>query len=65
MVEVKLKEWGNSIGVILPSETLKDLRLHKGDKIEISIVTKKRIDGFGICAGAKPFKEDEEFHLEF
>ena len=65
MVEVELKEWGNSIGVILPSETLKDFGLHKGDKVELEIIAKKRRDGFGICKGAAPFKEEEDSHLEF
>ena len=29
MVEVELKEWGNSLGVIVPVEKLKELGLHK------------------------------------
>lgn len=65
MVEVKLKEWGNSLGVIVPAEKLKELRLHKGDKIEIDIVQKRRMDGFGICKRAMPFEEEKEAHEEF
>jgi len=65
MVEVELREWGNSIGVILPSEKLKRLSLRKGDKIEIEIIVKKRVDGFGVCKGAKSFEEEEEGHGEF
>jgi len=65
MVEVELKEWGNSLGVIMPSEKLKELGLHKGDRIDIDIVQKKRIEGFGICKEAKPFKEEKEAHEEF
>lgn len=65
MVEVELKEWGNSVGVILPSETLKELDLKKGDKIEIDIVKKKRVDGFGTAKGLKPFEEEDESHREF
>ncbi len=64
MVEVELKEWGNSIGVIIPIEELKELGLEKGDKVEIEIIKKETIDGFGICKGGKSFKEDEE-HEEF
>ena len=60
MVDVELKEWGNSVGVLIPSETLKELGLHKGDTIEIDIVAKKSRDGFGICKGAKPFEEEKE-----
>ena len=65
MVEVELKLWGNSIGVILPAEKLKELGLQKGDRIEIDLVQKKRIDGFGICKGSKPFEEEKEKHDKF
>ncbi|MBS3145586.1 AbrB/MazE/SpoVT family DNA-binding domain-containing protein [Candidatus Woesearchaeota archaeon] len=65
MVEAELKKWGNSIGVILPAEKLKELKLGEGDKIDIAIVKKKKIDGFGLCKGAKPFKEEKEGHGRF
>lgn len=65
MVEVKLREWGNSIGVILPREKLRQLNLRKGDKIELQIIAKKRINGFGICKEAKSFEEEKEGHEEF
>ncbi|MEW5896452.1 MAG: hypothetical protein AB1668_02065 [Nanoarchaeota archaeon] len=64
-MEVELKEWGNSIGVILPAERLKELGVCKGDKVDISIVAKKRLDGFGLCRRAKPFEEEKESHKEF
>ncbi len=65
MVEVELKQWGNSIGVIIPAEKLKELGLHKGDKIEVDILPKKRIDGFGMCKGGKPFVREHDFGREF
>lgn len=65
MVNVELKEWGNSIGVLLPAERLRQLKLRKGDIIDIDIVKKKRIDGFGLCRSAKPFAEEKEEHPEF
>ena len=65
MVEVELKRWGNSIGVILPLEKLKELNLREGDKAEIELVKKEHQDGFGLCKGAKPFDEDKESHTEF
>ena len=65
MLEVQIKEWGNSMGIIIPAEKLKELGLKKGDKIEIDIIKKKRVDGFGICKGVKPFKEEKENHGEF
>ena len=65
MVEVELKGWGNSIGVILPAEKLKELGLQRGDTVDIEIVKKERVDGFGICKGAKPFEEEKETHRLF
>lgn len=65
MTEVELKEWGNSIGVILPAEKLKELGVRKGDKVDIDLVRKKAVDGFGICKGAESFKEEKEVHKEF
>lgn len=62
MVEVELKQWGHSIGAIFPSDILKDLGLEKGDTVDVAIVGKKRIDGFGIAKGARPFEEEEEPH---
>ncbi len=63
MVEVELKEWGNSTGIILPISTLKKLNLRKGDKVEVEIIKKRIVDGFGICKGAKPFKEDKDHEI--
>ena len=65
MVQVELKDWGNSLGVILPKSKLKELNLQKGDTIEIEILSKKKIDGFGVAKGAKPFEEEKEEHEEF
>ena len=64
MIEVELKQWGNSIGVILPMDALRELGLDKGDTVEIDIVGKRRKDGFGICSGARPFIEENEPHKE-
>ncbi len=65
MVEVELKEWGNSIGVVLPMDKIKEMGLRKGDRVDINIILKKRINGFGVSKGAKPFEEDKEEHEEF
>ena len=65
IIDLELKEWGNSIGVILPREKLRKLGLRKGDRIEIEIIIKQRMDGFGIAKGAKSFEEEKEEHEEF
>jgi antitoxin component of MazEF toxin-antitoxin module len=64
-VEVELKEWGNSVGVILPREELRRLGLEKGDSVEIEISLKRRVNGFGIAGGAESFEEEKETHEEF
>lgn len=65
MVEVEIKEWGNSMGVVLPMDKIREMGLRKGDRIEINIIIKKKVDGFGISKGAEPFEEDKEEHEEF
>ena len=35
--ETKLRAWGNSIGVILPKEKLKENNLKEGDVVEITL----------------------------
>ncbi len=65
MTEVMLKQWGNSIGVILPIEELRKLNLCEGDKVEVNIVKKVKTTGFGMFKGAKPFEEEKEEHEEF
>jgi len=64
-VEVELKEWGNSIGIILPVNKIREMGLRKGDRVDINITIKKRVNGFGFSKGAKPFEEDKEEHPEF
>ena len=33
--------------------------------MEVEIVIKKKIDGFGIARGSQPFEEEKEDHEEF
>ena len=37
-VEVQLKKWGNSVGVVLPREIVEQKKLKESDKIVIEIV---------------------------
>ncbi len=62
MTEVELKKWGNSIGLIVPADEIKLLGLQEGDKVDVSIIKKKRIDGFGLCKGKHPFQKEKETH---
>lgn len=64
MANAQVKKWGNSLGVIIPSKTVKQLKLREGKIIQIEVKVKEKINGFGIFKGAKPFKEEEEPHKE-
>ncbi len=51
-IEVETKQWGNSIGLILPSEIVKNLKLGPNQKIIIRNIEKvenplKELFGFG------------------
>ena len=60
MAEVKVKEWGNSLGLIIPREIVKHVDLHKGEIIKIDIIKSKKIDGFGMFKGAPSFKREKD-----
>lgn len=51
MTDTVVKEWGNSLGIILPKKIVKHDGIKKGDTIKIDIITKKRVDGFGMWKG--------------
>lgn len=55
---VELKRWGNSLGVIIPKDTIDELGLSEHDFIDIDIVKKEVVSGFGIAKGKAPFIRD-------
>ncbi len=65
--EAKLRQIGNSLGVIIPSEILEERGFSKGDKVQIVIPPssfEKRNEKLrqmaGLYKGTKPFKRDKE-----
>lgn len=38
MISCKTKKWGNSLGVVIPKEEVKKLKLHEGQTIRLEIV---------------------------
>jgi len=42
-IEVRTKKWGNSVGVIIPSESLRKLNIKPDEKIIIEIQKKENI----------------------
>ena len=65
MAEARVKQWGNSLGLIIPKEITKLEDINAGDLIKVEILKDKRVDAFGIFKGAPSFKEDEDEHQEF
>ena len=65
MAEVKVKQWGNSIGVIIPNEVALHDGIEKGDTIKIDIMKEKKLDGFGLFKGLPKFTRDHDDHEEF
>ena len=43
VIQTKLRKWGNSVGVVIPSEFLRKNNLREGQEIIIEIVKKKTI----------------------
>ncbi len=65
MTEAKIKQWGNSLGLIISKDIAKLEDLKEGDIIKIDITKEKRENGFGILKNMPPFKEEKEEHTEF
>jgi len=65
IAELEIKEWGNSLGLIIPKDITKEESLQEGDRVRIEVHKLKRLDGFGLFRGANPFERDEEDHGEF
>lgn len=47
-IETKIKRWGNSFGIIIPREKLKDKNIQEGEEVIIEINKKEKLkDMFG------------------
>ncbi len=57
-IQVKLKRWGNSMGIILPKEFVDKQRLKENEKVSISII--KEIDLSPIFGSLKNLKLDAQ-----
>ncbi|MBI5073312.1 AbrB/MazE/SpoVT family DNA-binding domain-containing protein [Candidatus Woesearchaeota archaeon] len=55
---VKTKKWGNSVGVILPAEFVKQQHIHPGDDLVIDVKEKHNV--LKELFGALPFKKPTE-----
>jgi bifunctional DNA-binding transcriptional regulator/antitoxin component of YhaV-PrlF toxin-antitoxin module len=43
MINIKTKQWGNSLGVIIPKEVVHELNLSVGDELSVDIVKKVNV----------------------
>ena len=63
-IEVKVKKWGNSMGVILPKWVVEKEKLKENQKIRLSIIKETDLsDIFGVLKGklkisAQKFKDE-------
>lgn len=58
ITESMVKEWGHSLGIIIPNEVVKKLDLKKGETLSVDLIRKQKIDAFGMFKHAKPFKRE-------
>ncbi|TLY06844.1 MAG: AbrB/MazE/SpoVT family DNA-binding domain-containing protein [Thaumarchaeota archaeon] len=54
-VKVKAKQWGSSLGFIIPNEVVKEQKIREGDELEIELQKLTDIEKlFGIARGKRP-----------
>ena len=68
MIGAKAKQWGNSLGVVIPNEVVNSLHIRAGEDIIIQI--KKKENPLKELFGALKFKKPteqllKEFRMEF
>jgi antitoxin component of MazEF toxin-antitoxin module len=58
-IEVKLKKWGNSIGIVIPNETIERLSLKPEEQIVIEISKKENVlkELFGAVKFRRPVEK--------
>jgi hypothetical protein len=59
---VEVKKWGNSLGIIIPKDKVVELGLSEKDIIDIDILKKGKVSGFGLAKGKEPFEREEPEH---
>jgi len=65
MTETKIKQWGNSLALIIPKEIAKREELSAGDTVKVDISKEKRVDAFGMFRGAPSFSKEDEGDSDF
>ena len=65
MSEGKVKQWGNSLALIIPKDVVKREELNIGDTIKVEIIKERRVDAFGIFKGGPPFSKEDKADSHF
>lgn len=60
MAEIRVKKWGNSIGIIIPNEIAKIEAISDGDIIKVDIMNNRRVSGFGMFKGIGPYVKEKD-----
>lgn len=54
-VKVKAKQWGSSLGFIIPNEVVKEQKIREGDELEVELQKVSHIEKlFGLAHGRRP-----------
>ncbi|MFH1391731.1 MAG: hypothetical protein ABIH20_05455 [Candidatus Diapherotrites archaeon] len=59
--EVKIRQVGTSLGVLIPKEVIQEGKIKKNETVKIAIIKKDLVAidrAFGSAKNAKPFKRD-------
>ena len=57
---MRIREWGNSYGIMIPKSVLKDKKMSNGEEIDVVITKKKKGNTFRETFGKVKFKESTE-----
>lgn len=61
--KAKIRRIGTSLGVLIPKELLQEEKIREGDKVELSILKRRKEiinKAFGMAKGIRPFERDAE-----
>ena len=54
ITKLKVKRWGNSLGVVLPKALVEEEKIIEGEEVEISV---RKVSDVRVLRGKYPFKD--------
>ncbi len=61
-IHSEIKRWGNSLALVIPAESARELELSEGIAVDFQIRKCRRVDSFGILKGKAPFQRERDEH---